>query len=119
MFQGQGDAAHANVWSLDDESIPALHHFIGRVAADLGQLRVYLLGFSSGSPAAPLAAVRIAEAGRSGGFRIGGAISLETGSPVAAKKLKATGQRVLFLVAPKTRKKEIRARCCCWPPCSS
>jgi len=109
-FQGQGDAPHANVWSLDDESIPALRHFVERLAAELGHLGVYLFGFSSGSPAAPLASVRIALASKSKGFRMEGAISLGTGSPVAARKLKATGQRVLFLVAPKTRKKEVKAR---------
>lgn len=37
-------------------------------------------------------------------------MSLGTGSPVDAKKLKANGQRVLFLVAPKTRQKEVKAR---------
>jgi len=110
-FQGQGDAAHANVWALDDEAIPALRHFITRLAADLGQLRVYFFGFSSGSPAAPLAATRIGEtAGAGAGFKMEGAISLGTGSPVSARGLKATGQRVLFLVAPKARKKEVKAR---------
>lgn len=106
-FQGQGEAIHANVWTLDDESIPALRHFVQRLGEEFGHLRVYLLGYSSGSPAAPLAAVRI---GQSKVFTVEGAIALGTASPVAAKWLIGAKQRVLFLVAPKMRGKEITAR---------
>jgi len=111
-FQGQGEAIHANVWSLDDESIPALRHFITRVAEELAPTRpmeVYLFGFSSGSPAAPPGAIRIALFGPSKGFVMKGAISVGTGSPVSAKKLKQTGQRVLILVVPKIGQHEPRA----------
>jgi len=109
-YQGQGEAQHANVWSLDGETIPALRHFIQRLADRLGSLRVYLFGFSSGSPSAPLAAVRVALMGPGRHFVVEGAVSLGTGSPVDAKKLAELGQRVLFLVAPKTRPREVKAR---------
>ena len=109
-YQGQGEVRHANVWSLDDRSVPALRHFVQRLSDHLGHLRVYLLGFSSGSPSASLAAVRVALLGPSKRFVVEGAVSLGTGSPVDAKKLKANKQRVLFLVAPKTLRKEVKAR---------
>jgi hypothetical protein len=108
-YQGQGDRDHANVWSLDDPSIPVLRHFVSRLADDLGHLRVYFMGYSSGSVAAPLAAVRVATAGPQDKFRVEGAISLGTGSGVRAASLVELKQRVLFLVVPKQRNKEHKA----------
>jgi len=108
-YQGQGDRDHANVWSLEDESIPVLRRFVGRIAEDLGHLKVYFMGYSTGSVAAPLAAVRVAMASPQDNFHVEGAISLGTGSPVRAAVLKELNQRVLFIVVPKQRAKEAKA----------
>jgi hypothetical protein len=99
----------ANVWSLDEPSIPVLRHFVTRLADELGHLRVYFMGYSTGSVAAPLAAVRVATSGPQDKFQVEGAISLGTGSPVRAAALRETKQRVLFLVVPKQRSKEHKA----------
>ncbi len=110
-YQGQGDRAHANVWDLDGETIPAMKLFVNRIAEDLGaHLRVYFMGYSTGSVAAPLTAVRIAEADRANKrYTIEGAISLGTGSPVRASLLKEHKQRVLFIIVPKQGPKEVKA----------
>jgi hypothetical protein len=108
-YQGQGDREHANVWSMDEPTVPVLHHFITRIADDIGHLRVYFMGYSTGSVAAPLASVRVALAGPQDKFRCEGAISLGTGSPVRATPLKELKQRALFIVVPPKRAKEVRS----------
>ena len=108
-YQGQGDRDHANVWSLEEPSIPVLHHFVSKLANELGHLRVYFMGYSTGSAAAPLAAARVALVGPTDNFRVEGAICLGTGSAVRGSQLKSLQQRVLFIVVPPRRNKEAPA----------
>jgi len=109
-YQGQGDAEHANVWSLEDETIPALRRFVHRLAQEFGHLRVYFMGYSTGSAAAPSAAVRVAALGPTKEFSVEGAICLGTGASIGGARLKDSNIRVLFLVVPKARAKEPKAR---------
>jgi hypothetical protein len=108
-YQGQGEREHANVWSLDEPSIQVLRRFVIRIANELGHLKVYFMGYSTGSVAAPLAAARVAVAEPTDKFRVEGAISLGTGSPIRAGQLKSLNQRVLFIVVPPQRAKEAHA----------
>jgi len=105
-YQGQGDRAHANVWRLDTQGVAALRHFVERMAAEFGHLRVYFHGYSTGSVTSPIAAARVAKLGPSSKFVIEGAISLGTGSGVRAEQLKSQKLRSLFLVVPPQRGKE-------------
>lgn len=107
-YQGQGDRAHANVWDLKEPSIAVLHRFVGRIAEELGPLKVYFMGYSTGSVAAPLAATRVAlAAGPRDKFHVEGSISLGTGSSIKGEQLKFLKQRALFIVVPPKRAKEV------------
>jgi hypothetical protein len=109
-YQGQGDREHANVWRLDREATEAIHHFVARLADDLGHLRVYFMGYSTGSVIAPIIASAIAEAGGpTKKFSVEGSISLGTGSGVNPKRLLANKLRALFLVVPEQRRKEAKS----------
>jgi hypothetical protein len=111
-YQGQGDREHANVWTLESPSVPALYRFVDKIADELGHLRVYFMGYSKGSVAAPRAAVAVGRMAVNAGkkFTVEGAISLGTGSSVKGSALKELNQRVLFIVVPKQRAKEHKAR---------
>jgi len=104
LYQGQGDRAHANVWSLDSESVKVMRRFVHRLTRDLGGLTVYFLGFSSGGVAAPVVATRIARWSDQEPYSVGGSIALGTGSQVSAGVLKARKQRVLFVLVPKRKR---------------
>lgn len=105
-YQGQGDRAHANIWSLDRQGIQVLEHFVSTVARQWSVApEVYLVGFSTGGAAAPLAAARLA--GLAGDrYAVKGAVAIGTGSQVGAAPLKVAGIRVLFLTVPRHRRSD-------------
>jgi hypothetical protein len=98
-YQGQGDRAHANVWNPVRPSVRVMRHFVERMSAQLGHLRVTFVGFSTGGAAAPLMATRVASP-RPDSFTVEGSVAMGTGSRVSAAALRETGQRVLFVVVP-------------------
>jgi len=102
-YQGQGDKEHANVWRLDHQGFEAMRHFVDRLADEFGHLRVYFMGYSSGSVAAPFVAAYVAEAAVPGSkkYTVEGSISLGVGSPIKPERLKQNNLRVLFIVVPK------------------
>ena len=115
-YQGQGDKEHANVWQLDREGFEAMHHFVERLADEFGHLRVYFMGYSSGSVAAPFVAAYVADAAgpKSSKYTVEGAISLG----VAATNQSRAAQEVQYPRAdpggaqagPSTRSRRMAAR---------
>jgi hypothetical protein len=110
-YQGQGDKAHANVWQLDKQGFEAMRYFVDRLAEEFGHLRVYFMGYSSGSVAAPFIAAYVAEEGGSTNkkYVVEGSISLGVGSSIKAERLIKHKLRALFIVVPKQRRKEAKA----------
>jgi hypothetical protein len=109
IYQGQHTHGHANVWRIDDAAVAALRRFVERMAAELGHLRVYFMGYSTGSVSAPIVAARVAALGPSARFVVEGSISLGTGSGVRAEQLRSQRLRSIFVVAPPRRPAERRA----------
>jgi hypothetical protein len=108
-YQGQGDKEHANVWRLDRQATEAIYHFVNRLADDFGHLRVYFMGYSTGSVIAPIISAGVAELAsehKNSKVAVEGSISLGTGSGVNAKRLVASKLRSLFIVVPDQRRKE-------------
>jgi hypothetical protein len=110
-YQGQGDKAHANVWQLDRQGFEAMRYFVDKLADEFGHLRVYFMGYSSGSVAAPFIAAYVADAGGPGNkkYTVEGSVSLGVGSPIKAERLKKHNLRALFIVVPKQEKREVKA----------
>jgi hypothetical protein len=109
-FQGQGDKPHANVWELTREGYDAMRHFVEKLADEFGHLRVYFVGYSSGSVAAPHVAWYVAQGPYQGKkYVVEGAVSLGVGANIKAEKLKQHNIRALFIVVPKQGKKEYKA----------
>ncbi len=106
QYQGQGGRANANLWRLDKQSISVMRHFIIRLANEFGHLKVYLMGFSTGSVIAPLLAVRIG-ARKKKSFTVEGAICLGTGSNVRGYRLKQLNQRLLLITVPPQREEDV------------
>jgi hypothetical protein len=106
LHQGQKDREHANAWILVDPAIPALHRLASGLAEVYGPLRVYFLGFSTGGTAAPVAAVRVARHAPAKRFRVAGAIAVGGWTHSLAEEVRALGQRVAFIAAPRKRRKE-------------
>lgn len=116
-YQGQGDRAHANTWSMNSESVRVMHRFVRTISDGVGGARVTFVGYSTGGVAAPLASTRVAalaaelaeQDAQRPRMTIDGAVALGTGSRVLASSLKAHGQRVLFVVVPRKRPGDPRA----------
>jgi hypothetical protein len=111
-FQGQGEKEHANVWVLDRQGMAAMHHFVDRLADEFGHVRVYFMGYSSGSVAAPFVAAKVAEMGGGASnkkYTVEGSISLGVGSSIKAETMKQHNLRAMFIVVPKQGKKEYKA----------
>lgn len=106
QYQGQGNRANANVWDLGGDTVKAMRRFISRLSNKLGFLHVYLLGYSTGSYSGPMLATAVARWIPKGGYRMEGAISVGTGSPISSARLKDKKQRVLFIVVPVHRGEE-------------
>lgn len=110
-YQGQGDKEHANVWRLDQQGFQAMHHFVSKLAEEFGHLRIYFMGYSTGSVAAPIVATVVSEMAGPGNkkFSVEGSISLGTGSGIGSERLKKFNLRALFIVVPKQRGKEYKS----------
>lgn len=104
-YQGQGGRANANLWRLDKQTIQVMRHFIVRLASEFGHLKVYFMGFSTGSVIAPLLAVRVGARKRKS-FQVEGAICLGTGSGVRGFQLKQLNQRLLLITVPPLREED-------------
>jgi len=102
-YQGQGSRDHANVWDLGGDTVKAMRRFISRISNKLGFLKVYLLGYSTGSYSGPMLATAVARWTPKESYRMEGAIALGTGSPISVARLKDKNQRVLFIVVPTYR----------------
>jgi len=108
-YQGQGDKRHANVWRLDRQGFEVMSHFVDRLSKEFGHLRVYFVGYSSGSVAAPFVAAFAAETGNRR-YTVEGSISLGVGSPIKPDRLKRNNLRALFIVVPKRERGDPRTK---------
>lgn len=106
-YQGQGTRAHANVWALGGDTVKAMRRFITRIARKVGQTTVYFFGYSTGSYAGPILAAAVARwIPKKFNYKVAGAVSVGTGSPISASRLKDKDQRALFIVVPTYRGEE-------------
>jgi hypothetical protein len=106
-YQGQGARAHANVWALGGDTVKAMRRFITRIANKVGYLTVYFFGYSTGSYSGPILASAVARWIPKGKYKMGGCVSVGTGSPISASRLKDKNQRVLYIVVPNYRGEEV------------
>lgn len=104
-YQGQGDRAHANVWSLTHQSIRVMRHFVAKVSSKLNRPKVYFMGYSTGGTAAPVLATRVGQVPAEE-FLVAGSIAFGTGSGVNSRLVKEQNQRVLFITVPKLQRSD-------------